>query len=276
MYLNQIFYGNRSYGIEAAAQTYFHKSAAELNLSEASLLAGIPQQPTNFNPALYPGERASAGRSTCSTRWSSSATSRAPRPTRPTRTGRPSTPRATATARCSTTRTSSQYVKRVPGREVPGQGLHQGRVQHLHDDRYGLAGPRRGDRRPERPEPVAVLPGAKRRADRRRPLERRDPGHGRIGRFQQRRDRGPGQHHDLRPATGVGDQAGRLRGGLRAGLAPRHRRSRRADPDRDARRDRSGDRRGRCPSTSRRTTCAPSTARSRCARRWPTRSTSRR
>ena len=54
MYLNQIFYGNRSYGIEAAAQTYFHKSAADLNLSEASLLAGIPQQPTNFNPALYP------------------------------------------------------------------------------------------------------------------------------------------------------------------------------------------------------------------------------
>ena len=54
MYLNQIFYGNRSYGIEAAAQTYFHKPAAELNLAEASLLAGIPQQPTNFNPALYP------------------------------------------------------------------------------------------------------------------------------------------------------------------------------------------------------------------------------
>jgi penicillin-binding protein 1C len=54
MYLNQIFYGNRSYGVEAAAQTYFHKSAAELNLAEASLLAGIPQQPTNFNPALYP------------------------------------------------------------------------------------------------------------------------------------------------------------------------------------------------------------------------------
>ena len=54
MYLNQIFYGNRSYGIEAAAQTYFHKPAADLNLSEAALLAGIPQQPTYFNPALYP------------------------------------------------------------------------------------------------------------------------------------------------------------------------------------------------------------------------------
>lgn len=57
MYLNAIFYGNRSYGIEAAAQTYFHKSAADLTLSEASLLAGIPQQPTNYNPSLFP-ERA--------------------------------------------------------------------------------------------------------------------------------------------------------------------------------------------------------------------------
>jgi penicillin-binding protein 1C len=54
MYLNQIFYGNRSYGVEAAAQTYFHKSAADLTLSEAALLAGIPQQPTYFNPAIYP------------------------------------------------------------------------------------------------------------------------------------------------------------------------------------------------------------------------------
>ena len=54
MYLNQIFYGNRSYGIEAAAQTYFHKSASELNLAEASLLAGVPQQPTAFNPSLNP------------------------------------------------------------------------------------------------------------------------------------------------------------------------------------------------------------------------------
>ncbi|MCC6313857.1 MAG: transglycosylase domain-containing protein [Thermomicrobiales bacterium] len=56
MYVNQIFYGNRSYGVEAAAQTYFHKHAADLTLAEASLLAGIPQQPTNFNPSLYPDE----------------------------------------------------------------------------------------------------------------------------------------------------------------------------------------------------------------------------
>jgi penicillin-binding protein 1C len=54
MYMNMIFYGNRSYGVEAAAQTYFHKHASELNLSEASLLAGIPQQPTRFNPSINP------------------------------------------------------------------------------------------------------------------------------------------------------------------------------------------------------------------------------
>lgn len=54
MYLNQIFYGNRSYGIEAAAQTYFHKHANELTLGEATLLAGIPQRPTDYNPSLNP------------------------------------------------------------------------------------------------------------------------------------------------------------------------------------------------------------------------------
>ncbi len=56
MYLNQIFYGQRSYGIEAASQTFFHKHASELNLAEASLLAGLPQQPSNFNPAVSPEE----------------------------------------------------------------------------------------------------------------------------------------------------------------------------------------------------------------------------
>ncbi len=50
MYLNQIFYGQRSYGIEAAAQTYFRKHASELNLAEASLLAGLPQAPSYYDP----------------------------------------------------------------------------------------------------------------------------------------------------------------------------------------------------------------------------------
>ncbi|CAN5863597.1 PBP1A family penicillin-binding protein [soil metagenome] len=48
MYLNQIYYGNRSYGIEAASQTMFNKHAADLNLAEASFLAGLPQQPSTF------------------------------------------------------------------------------------------------------------------------------------------------------------------------------------------------------------------------------------
>lgn len=50
MYLNLLNYGNLAYGPEAAAQTYFGKSAAELTLAEASLLAGIPQQPANLDP----------------------------------------------------------------------------------------------------------------------------------------------------------------------------------------------------------------------------------
>ncbi len=50
MYLNEIGYGNRAYGIEAAAQTYFGKSAKELTLSEAALLAGLPRAPAYYDP----------------------------------------------------------------------------------------------------------------------------------------------------------------------------------------------------------------------------------
>ncbi|HLY25979.1 MAG TPA: transglycosylase domain-containing protein, partial [Aggregatilineales bacterium] len=50
MYLNQIYYGHLAYGIEAAAQTYFGKSAKDLTLAEASLLAGLPQQPADLDP----------------------------------------------------------------------------------------------------------------------------------------------------------------------------------------------------------------------------------
>lgn len=49
-YLNAIFYGNQSYGIEAAAQTYFNKRAQDLDLAEASLLAGLPQAPALYDP----------------------------------------------------------------------------------------------------------------------------------------------------------------------------------------------------------------------------------
>jgi 1A family penicillin-binding protein len=52
MYLNQIYYGSRAYGIEAAAQTYFNKHAADLTLAEASMLAGLPQAPSYYDPAV--------------------------------------------------------------------------------------------------------------------------------------------------------------------------------------------------------------------------------
>ena len=54
LYLNEIYYGNLAYGIEAAARTYFGKSAAELTLSEASLLAGLPQAPAAWDPYSAP------------------------------------------------------------------------------------------------------------------------------------------------------------------------------------------------------------------------------
>ena len=49
-YLNQITYGRTYYGIEAAAQNYFGKPAADLTLAEAALLAGIPQSPNVYSP----------------------------------------------------------------------------------------------------------------------------------------------------------------------------------------------------------------------------------
>ena len=48
-YLNTINYGG-VYGIEAASKYYFNKSAKDLNISEASMLAGIPQSPNNYSP----------------------------------------------------------------------------------------------------------------------------------------------------------------------------------------------------------------------------------
>src|SRR5438034_5788566 len=47
-YMNQVFYGNHAYGIEAAAQTYFSKHARNLTLPESALLAGLPQAPTDY------------------------------------------------------------------------------------------------------------------------------------------------------------------------------------------------------------------------------------
>jgi 1A family penicillin-binding protein len=54
VYLNTIYYGNLAYGIEAAAQTYFGKKAADLSLAEAALLAGLPHSPAIYDPFTNP------------------------------------------------------------------------------------------------------------------------------------------------------------------------------------------------------------------------------
>ncbi len=55
-YLNTIYFGNGAYGVERAAVTYFGHGADELNLTEAALLAGIPKDPSRFDPATNPRE----------------------------------------------------------------------------------------------------------------------------------------------------------------------------------------------------------------------------
>ena len=54
MYLNHIPYGGTAYGVEAAAHRFFNKDAKDLDLSEATLLAGLPQAPSKYSPFANP------------------------------------------------------------------------------------------------------------------------------------------------------------------------------------------------------------------------------
>lgn len=54
LYLNQSYYGAFSYGVEAAAQTYFGKHVRDLDLAESALLVGLPQAPGVYNPLVDP------------------------------------------------------------------------------------------------------------------------------------------------------------------------------------------------------------------------------
>jgi len=57
LYLNQIYLGHGAYGVQAASENYYGKSANELNLAECAMLAGLPQAPSKYSPFSYP-ERA--------------------------------------------------------------------------------------------------------------------------------------------------------------------------------------------------------------------------
>ena len=53
-YLNTVFFGNGAYGVQMAARVYFNKKARDLTLAEAALLAGIPANPSLFDPVANP------------------------------------------------------------------------------------------------------------------------------------------------------------------------------------------------------------------------------
>src|SRR6266852_533028 len=53
-YMNQVFYGNHAFGVEAAAETYFSRTAKELDLEQSALLAGLPQAPSSYDPFRNP------------------------------------------------------------------------------------------------------------------------------------------------------------------------------------------------------------------------------
>jgi len=57
LYLNKIYLGKRAYGFAAAAQVYYGKPLAELDLSEIAMVAGLPKAPSSYNPVVAP-ERA--------------------------------------------------------------------------------------------------------------------------------------------------------------------------------------------------------------------------
>jgi len=54
LYINQIYLGSGAYGVEAAAQTYFDKSAEDLTIAEAAIIVGCVPAPTSYSPLLNP------------------------------------------------------------------------------------------------------------------------------------------------------------------------------------------------------------------------------
>jgi len=54
LYLNGVYLGHHSYGVQAAAENYFRKNVEDLTLPEAALLAGLPQAPSRYSPFAHP------------------------------------------------------------------------------------------------------------------------------------------------------------------------------------------------------------------------------
>jgi penicillin-binding protein 1A len=56
LYLNEVDLGHNSFGIAAAAQTYFNKPLSQIDIAEAATLASLPKAPTNYDPFLHPND----------------------------------------------------------------------------------------------------------------------------------------------------------------------------------------------------------------------------
>ena len=213
-YLNQVYYGNLAYGIEAAAQTYFSKPASDLTLREAALLAGLTQAPSAYNPFVEPGKalarrnavlRAMRDQGSITPRqyaWASRSRDLAPE-ARPALQGDPR-----AVLLRLRPRPADQQVRR---RDGPLR-----RPQRLHDDRPALAAGRAGGD----PGDAHRSGRSRRGGDLDRPRERRHP-----------RDDGGGpgpQQQPVQPALAGAPAAGldvqdvRARGGDREGDRSRH------------------------------------------------------
>jgi penicillin-binding protein 1A len=54
LYMNQIFLGQRAYGFDTAANTYFGKSVKDITIAQAAMLAGLPKAPSAYNPVVNP------------------------------------------------------------------------------------------------------------------------------------------------------------------------------------------------------------------------------
>ncbi|HMJ79412.1 MAG TPA: PBP1A family penicillin-binding protein [Candidatus Dormibacteraeota bacterium] len=55
-YLNTVYYGQGAYGVQAAAETFFHRPASRLSLAQSALLAGLPRDPTGYSPIFDPAD----------------------------------------------------------------------------------------------------------------------------------------------------------------------------------------------------------------------------
>ena len=113
-YLNTVFFGNNAYGIQAAAETYFGKTADQLTFIEAAFLAGLVRAPVDLRPGQPAPSAAGPGSPRCSTASSTTSyitAAQADRPGRQLRAARPgahdarahATPAPTTPRRCATT-----------------------------------------------------------------------------------------------------------------------------------------------------------------------------